>query len=250
MISLTSLKTFAAETTRVFDQANLLSSDEKESLEKDITAFKEKTNQDFVFVSTTNTDGKTWEEYADDFYDDNGFGQGDDKNGMLFLIDMKHRKFHISTTGSMIDILNDQRINQIIESSTDDMVNGDYYDAVKTVLTTSEGYVADGPAANSHRVPRERSKTNYIVTFIIALIVGIITAVSFYVYISRNYLLKKATYRYPYYEMSTLNLTESRTSKVFDVTTTRHIPKPPPSSGSSTHMGGSGTSHGGGSGSF
>lgn len=227
-----------------------MSADEKNSLEQAINEFKEKNNQDFVFVSTENTDGKTPEEYADDFYDNNGFGLGNDKSGMLFLIDMEHRKFHISTTGSMIDILNDKRIDQIVNSSTEDMKDGRYYDAIKYVLTASEGYIKDGPAADTHRVARANSKAFSILTIIIASITGVVSAIGFYVYISRNYLLKKATYHYPYYEMSSLDLTESRTSKIFDITTTRHIPKPPPSSGSSTHMGSSGTSHGGGGGSF
>ncbi len=248
-LSFSSLTVFAEASSRVFDDAGLLSSDEKNSLEQAIASFKEQTNQDFVFVSTNDTKGKTWEEYADDYYDDNGFGVGDDKNGMLFLIDMEHRKFHISTTGSMIDILNDNRIDNIIKSSTSDMADGRYYDAIKNVLAKSESYVQQGPAANSHRVSRDKSSFTFV-TIIIASIAGIASALGFYFYISRNYLLKKATYRYPYYEMSQLELTESRTNKVFDVTTTRHIPKPPPSNGSSTHMGGSGTSHGGGSGSF
>ncbi|MCI0130079.1 TPM domain-containing protein [Vagococcus sp. CY53-2] len=245
-----SICTVAETSERVFDQANLLSTDEKNSLEQAINEFKEKNHQDFVFVSTENTDGKTPEAYADDFYDNNDFGLGDDKSGMLFLIDMEHRKFHISTTGNMIDILNDNRIDQIINSSTEDMKDDRFYDAIKYALTASENYIKDGPAANTHRVARDNSKAFSILTIIIASIAGIGSTIGFYVYISRNYLLKKATYHYPYYEMSSLDLTESHTSKIFDITTTRHIPKPPPSNGSSTHTGSSGTSHGGGGGSF
>lgn len=163
---------------------------------------------------------------------------------------MEHRKFHISTTGDMIDILNDNRIDSMIENVTPDMKNGDYYQAVKLILDEASNYVSQGVAPNSHRIQTDNSGKFTIITIVIAAMAGIGTSIFFYIYISRKYLLKKSSYHYPFYELSTLNLTESRTSKTLDITTTRHIPKPPPSSGSSTHMGSSGTSHGGGSGSF
>ena len=150
----------------------------------------------------------------------------------------------------MIDILNDNRIDSLIENVTPDMKNGDYYQAIKLILDESEEYVSQGVAPNSHRIQTDNSRMYSLLTIIISIITGIGTSIFFYVYTSRKYLLKKSSYHYPYYELSTLDLTESRTTKTFDITTSRHIPKPPPSSGSSTHMGSSGTSHGGGSGSF
>ncbi|WP_326717787.1 TPM domain-containing protein [Vagococcus jeotgali] len=246
-----------AQSSRIFDEANLFDSSEKQHLQQEIDTFIKDTNMDFVLVTTEDTKGEDWEAYADNFYDEGPFGTNDTKDGMLFLIDMEHRKFHISTTGHMIPILNDNRIQTIIDHITPDMVEGDYEKAVSNVIHESFNYVKKGPV-NGYTYDPETGKSikvKYLspTKWTIAVIFGLGCGGAMYLMISRKYLLKKSEYHYPYQQMSSLDLTESNTTKVYDVVTQRHVPKPSSNNGgggSSTHMGGSGTSHGGGSGSF
>ncbi|MBP5329293.1 MAG: TPM domain-containing protein, partial [Spirochaetaceae bacterium] len=100
---------------RVFDQANLFSESQTATLEENLAEFLDRYNMEAVIVTTSDTHGKSAEAYADDFYDENGFGTGSGKDGVLFLIDMDNRKIHVSTSGSMIDYLEDWRIEKIYD---------------------------------------------------------------------------------------------------------------------------------------
>ena len=91
----------AAE-TRVFDQANLFTATEKQELERQIATERGKMKLDLVVVTTNEADGKSTEAYADDFYDQGGYGYGAKKSGVLYLIDMDNRRIHVSTAGGGI----------------------------------------------------------------------------------------------------------------------------------------------------
>ena len=75
-------RAYAAE-TRVFDQANLFSAAEKQELERQIATEREKMKLDLVVVTTNQAGGKSAEAYADDFYDQGGYGYGAKKSGVL-----------------------------------------------------------------------------------------------------------------------------------------------------------------------
>ena len=63
-----------AENKRVIDEAGLLNSSEMNLLSEKIDTIIDKTNLDIVVTTTNNTNGKSSMEYADDFYDYNGYG--------------------------------------------------------------------------------------------------------------------------------------------------------------------------------
>lgn len=225
------------------------------NLEEAIKSFQSIDNTDFVVVTTNDNEGKSAQDYADDFYDYNNFGLNDTNDGILFLIDMEDRNFHITTTGHTIAVLNDQRIDDIVQTITPDMIDGNYYDAAMNVIDLSDFYLTQGEDTGytydeaTGKVVRQRSLS--FTKWIVAIIIASISGTSFYIFTHRKYSLKKSEYSYPFHQMSKLNLTENTTHKTYDVVTQRHIPKPPSSGGgSSTHSGSSGTSHGGGGGSF
>ena len=90
-------QTVLAAEDRVFDDAKLFSTDEITQLNDKIAALISELNQDFVIVTTNDAQGATAQEYADDYYDEHGFGIGANKTGVLFLIDMDNREVYIST---------------------------------------------------------------------------------------------------------------------------------------------------------
>lgn len=45
-----------------------------------------------IIVTVDSLNGKTVEEYADDYYDDNGYGYGENNSGILFLVAMDDRE--------------------------------------------------------------------------------------------------------------------------------------------------------------
>ena len=95
---------FAAEENvpqqTVYDDAALLTPEEIETLESELNAAGEKTGWNILMLTTDDTNGKTTQEYADDFFDaitENG-------DGVALLIDMQNREIYISTGGIAISL--------------------------------------------------------------------------------------------------------------------------------------------------
>ena len=98
----------------VYDFAELL--ENEEALEAEIAELRERWTIDVVIVTTDDAHGKSSMEYADDFFDYNGFGY--DKpmgDGVLFLIDMDNRQIWISTCGKAIIYFTDSRIDEALD---------------------------------------------------------------------------------------------------------------------------------------
>ena len=87
----------SADINFVVDDANLLSSEEEQQLREDLASFKEQYNMDAVIVTSNDLGGKSQMDYADDYFDYNGYGVGENKSGLLLLIDMDDRKVWITT---------------------------------------------------------------------------------------------------------------------------------------------------------
>lgn len=68
---------------RLVDRADLLSELEEEELEARLDEISERQQADVVVVTVNSLDGKSAQDYADDFYDYNGYGIGTDKSGWI-----------------------------------------------------------------------------------------------------------------------------------------------------------------------
>ena len=79
--SLVSIPTFATADIKVYDYANLFATEELEQLEGAAKTLSETYQLDVGIVTTNDAEGKTAEAYADDFYDNNGYGYGSNAHG-------------------------------------------------------------------------------------------------------------------------------------------------------------------------
>jgi uncharacterized protein len=91
----------------VVDSGDLLTSDEEAELNRLIQTLRTELQLEIVIVTTYGTDGKNIQQYADDFYDVNGYGYGDTNSGILLVLDMKGREWYMSTCGEAIYIFTD-----------------------------------------------------------------------------------------------------------------------------------------------
>lgn len=248
------------------DNAGLLSLSEEQELDAMLRERSESLKFDIVFVTTDSTDGKTDEEYADDFYDYGGYGYGENHDGCLLLIDMDERGWHISTTGYGINALTDAGIEYIGYKMIDSLKDGDYAEACNTYCDVVCDFVEYCDANNAaydvdnledydpsyedyeeESTPFERIATSIIV----GLIAGLITTI---VVISilkgKMKTVRHKAHADDYLVQNSLVLTEC--TDVFITSNVTKTAKQSSSSsgGSSTHTGSSGTSHGGGGGHF
>ncbi|MFC0233481.1 TPM domain-containing protein [Vagococcus entomophilus] len=245
-----------AADTRIIDQANLFTSEQKQSLETSVQAVKKSVNMDLVIVTTNSTNGKSYTEYADDYYDQNGYGVGKNKSGALLLIDMKNRQIQISTAGKMVAYLTDKRINTLLTRLQTPLRENNPAKGVELFLEGVDSYYQKGiPNGKSYdeqtgKILRVHSLSP--LKIFVAFLIGGIAAGIFYFSILRRYQLKSGTYTYPYREKGDLTLEDQQDLLVDTFMTTRIIPKNNDSDGggSSTHMSSGGQSHGGGGTSF
>lgn len=103
----------------VYDYAGLFDEEQVRELEDEAARARNETDLDVVIVTTPDAEGKSAQEFADDAYDEGGFGQGNDYSGILYLIDMDNRELALSTCGEAIRIFTDRRIDAMLDEMTE-----------------------------------------------------------------------------------------------------------------------------------
>ncbi|WP_313233881.1 TPM domain-containing protein [Tissierella praeacuta] len=245
--------TVSAEKSLVFDDAILFTAEEITKLETEANGLSNTYHMDIVIVTTKDTDGKTSREYADDFFDYESFGVGDNHDGILFLIDMDNREVYISTSGIGIKYLTDERIEGILDKVFDNVVSGDYYEAANGFLKGTNDYLESGiPSSQYNKSEYIKPKNKLTFTdIIISLVGGILTSSIFYFTIKSVYKTPRNGNSFAYKENSFVNLTSNEDKLIDTFVTHRIIPKSTDNSNSSsgrstTHTSSSGNTHGGG----
>lgn len=131
-----------AQSPKIIDNAGLLDADEIAGLEESAQELADTYEMDVVILTIYGLDGKTPEDYADDYFDDHGYGVGPDHSGVLFLLDMDSRQWYMSTCGEAIYALTDYGIQQVFSEIASDLSGGDYHAAFREYLKQLDRYFA------------------------------------------------------------------------------------------------------------
>ena len=240
-----------AATPTINDEAGLFTQEQIQTLEKQAQPINEKIKGQ-LFIVTTTTNSEEPRTFADNYLRE---AIGNNQNGSVLLMDMGQREIYISTSGNMIDYLDDKRIDNTLDDVYNQMKNADYFAAAKAYLSKTSEYVDAGVPGGHYRIDEETGKiTRYKVLttteIIIAIILALVLSLVFYFVTVSRYQLKSGTYKYPFREKASIKLTDKTDRLTNSFVTTRRIPKsPPPGSGgggSTTHSSGGGTFGGGG----
>ena len=256
----------ASDLPRVVDQAGLLSESERGELERKADAIREEYDMDVVILTVDSLEGKTPQDYADDYYDDNGYGCGQEMSGLLFLLAMEDRDWYISTSGNAIYAVTDYGIQLLGETALPDFSAGRYgagFDAFLTALpeyldayergtpldgyadTSGSFYHGDQETVVHYREPRSPS---LLVSLLIGLAAAAVTVLIMRACMNTR---KPQHSACAYLENDSFHLRTQR--DLFLYSDMRKTPRPKQNSGgggSSVHTGSSGSSHGGGGGKF
>ena len=122
---------------RVNDNAQVLTEDEDGELEASLEELSVRQSFDVIIatIDSLESEGCTsMEEYADDLYDYCQFGYGENRDGVLLLVSIGDRKWHISTCGYGITAFTDAGIQYLGEQMTPFMADGDYAGALRTFV--------------------------------------------------------------------------------------------------------------------
>lgn len=150
----------AQQEQRFFDEGALMTPRESAYLEELIDHCREMTGMDVAVVTAYRDGQRGAREYADDFYDRRGMGTGKKASGVLFLIYMDRPgsyegESYISTSGNMIRILTDERIQDILDHVAGNLRNRDYAGAAEVFLGDIESYVDQGIRSGQYNYDTE-----------------------------------------------------------------------------------------------
>lgn len=224
-----------SEKTNLADLALLFNDDEKIELEALLDEISNTHNMDIVIVTTTDANGLTSEEYADDFYDYNGYKD----DGVLILYDFDNR------------YISDYSINSLL-SLYDDFSEGTYLKVSKKYINQLDKILSSGESGNiidgNNSLPSEFTSTNIIIGLAIGAIAALI-----YTLILKGQLKSVANQYFAsnYIDNGSFALNGHADFFVGSHVSKTPIPKNNNSSrgfggGSSSHSSSSGSRHGGG----
>ncbi len=130
------------------DDADLLSPDEEAALLPLLEEKSAAVGADIAVVTVNDTDGQDVENFAYDYYDYNGYGQGEDNDGVLLLISMAERDYWIVTTGYCIEAITDYGLEKIQNDFLPSLSYGNYIDAFRTFAADCETLIAAARQGN------------------------------------------------------------------------------------------------------
>ncbi len=261
---------------RVFDQAGLLSSAEIDLLEERIAQLRETLGVDIV-VLTADEGVYDTTDYADVFYENGGFAS----SGVLYFIDMQNRMAWISTSGDMIDYIDDPREETILDDQMTCLADGDYYGAFNVALDWTDTFVTDGvgeghyaydeetgdilqPEDYGSNVEYDYEPQGFHISFggvLVCLGLGLLAGFIARAIVKYSYNKAYKAVDYAFREKSRLHLTTNTSVLSGQFVTTRVIPRDEGNNGrmggggfggggSGVHISSGGGSHGGGGRSF
>ena len=142
---------------RLVDQADLLTPEAEQALQAKLDRISEELQFDVVIVTCEHIGSRTPMEFADDYYDYNGFGYGENFDGTALLVSMAERDWWISTCGYGQTALSDDYFLDFIDSSdfVNHLSNGDYDKSFNFFADMVERFVTEAktnqPYSDSHR---------------------------------------------------------------------------------------------------
>ncbi|MGN0777693.1 MAG: TPM domain-containing protein [Aristaeellaceae bacterium] len=244
----------------VVDDADLFTAAEIQQMEEMITRIQDTYQMDVVVLTSREPGYNDSQDFADLYYERGGYGLGQDKAGLLYLIDMNNRVPCISTSGVMIDYITDSRLEDLFDCSYDQLASGQYGQSAIALLNQLEKFLRAGRQEGSFRYDAQTGERlsglyNALTPWeaLGALLAGLGVAAVMYGTVCASYSLKGGTYRYDLAENTSCQLTvDEDTFLRQNVVRTRNAPPPqggggsPGGSGSAVHHSSSGGVHGGG----
>lgn len=224
---------------RLADEAGIIPDSAEAEILSLLDSISEKRKFDVAIVTVASTNGADPMDCADDYYDYNGFGFGQNRDGALLFISMEPRYIWISTCGKGVKILRD--VDPLIDTFYDDIVANDFASACKTFAQETDSTIGSFKLRPIFLIP-------------VALIIGfIISSIIVSGYKQKQLKTVKSNVKAASYAIanslmlanSTNNLIYSNVSRAPIVQNTART-----SGGGGVHVSSSGTSHGGGGRSF
>ncbi len=242
---------FASEgKNRLIDNAGLLTSSETKNLSSTLDEISERQKMDVVILTENTIGEKSPQDYADDYFDYNDYGIGEDKSGILLLLNMQEKDWYVSTKGHGIIVFTDAGLDYISKKILPELKSKNYKDAFNIFANLCDKFITkantDKPY-DSGNLPKEPFNISFWIPA--AILMGLFLAWLVVLYMKKQ--LKTVLPKVKaddYIQKNSLQIKNARDIFLYSSITRRARPKS--SSGSSTHRSSSGSTHGGRGGKF
>lgn len=139
---------------KIYDYAELLTTEELKELESLSNQYSENRQVDIIILTTEDTAGLEVERYMQDFYDEKGLGYDKSHgNTVILTIDMEHRDVYVAGFYKGEEYIDNSRADLIREKITSDLSGGYYFDAFRSYIELSNEYLGISPEVNSGPEP-------------------------------------------------------------------------------------------------
>jgi len=247
--------TISANDTKIIDEANVLNENEEKDINSLINDFISKTNFDIVIYFTYQN--SYYDKYAfleaitrlaDDTYDHNGYGIGQDHDGLIMCVDVYYRDYTITTCGdTCINTYTDRALDGMYDNISYYLSDDNWANACKEFIS-SANYVFDNFDYYHQDLEDHDSLKYHIQEALLPSVVAafVITIVYFFILKGQLKHISEKYDAYTYIKSKNINISRRRDIYLYTNVSRTKIEKPSSSSGSSTHSSSSGVSHGGG----
>ena len=174
----------SADRSRVLDNAELLSESERQTLEQQINDAMTKLNNECEIAigtldHTRSYDDEQFAEEAIEIYEYNDFGVGDDKSGIMLLLDLSggegNRHWNVLTHGKAKTALTDELTDYIGEQIIPHFASGNLMQGFEEYISLSTQFIAEYENTGKP-VTLPKSITDYLMIIGITLGGGVLLA--------------------------------------------------------------------------
>ena len=236
----------AFENPSVVENAEYLMKSELIKLSEDLDKVREKYNFEVAIYTESEMTSSTSEASADDIYDYQGYGAGENDDGIMLYICSDTREYHFTTHGKGREFFNSNGLEYLESRVVPYLSENDYYEAFEEYIKITDELLKlakDGKPYNEKQ---------YSVKYLLGVIIVCIIApllIAFWMMkrkLKRMQTAVENNYAANYIKPGSMRIDTSR--DLFLYSTIIKTEKPKSSSG--THTSSSGRTHGGSGGSF
>ncbi|MEE1075735.1 MAG: TPM domain-containing protein [Acutalibacteraceae bacterium] len=237
--------TTVEELPLLIDNADFLPESEEKKLADKLDEMSKRLKCDVIVLTEATIDKKA-EIYADDYFDYNGYGQGGKRDGILLLVSVKPRNWHISGSGICnSEYISTAELEYIAEEVVDDLKAEDYVSCFNTYADRCNEVITSAREGKVFKEPFNKG-----MSLIISLAIGFIVAfIATSIMKSKLKSVKFQSAAANYVKTGSLMITDSREMFLYnEVTYTERADDN--NSSSDSHTSSSGRSHSGVGGSY
>ena len=240
---------------RLLDAADLLSDSEETQLLDRLNSISN-THSSNVVVLTVPEHSGTIQDFADDYFDYNGFQADFDGSGVLFMLSMSDREWAISTSGSAIYAFTDYGQEYLMDQMLPYLRDGDYFGAFDKYVDVADKFLTLYEQGTPYDVNNTKEPKNPLAGAFVSLLIGMVIAFAVVAFMAKDlHTVHMNASAAGYQSHSGIKMQVHHDTYVRTTTARTKLPendgsRSGHSGGSSVHTSSSGSSHGGSHGHF